>query len=209
MKRYFIFIFLLLITFLTFFLGCWQVKRFFYKKNLISNLNKEVQLFASVENVTVKDHLSPFMIAGQVVGPKIYFFYSYNLYKVLVPLKIHGTNKVVYTDCGLTDVYKKKNISFGNVITGIAHIMFHNELHFIKNNVKDNIWFWYDYDALSNNLGEKVEPYTFYFMDYNTNNIKQNQEIKIHNIHYIYIIFWYSMFCCGIIVLYLCFLRKN
>ncbi|UAT43276.1 hypothetical protein GUI12_03900 [Anaplasmataceae bacterium AB001_6] len=208
MKKNFISFFLISILFISFFLGIWQVQRFIYKKKLANNLNKQVQMFSEVSFLSQHDNLSPYMIIGQVVGFRKYFFAGYNKYKVLVPISIFGTDKIIYVDLGCTDIYKRDNIRFDTPIAGVGRIMFHKQKSFVNNNIKDNIWFWYDYDALSLDLNKKVEPYTFHFMDYQTECIDANTDISVNNIHGFYIFFWYAIFFLDLLFIYRIFVRK-
>ena len=173
-------------------MGTWQAQRLKWKNNLINNIKQEQNLPAVDLSSTTKNYKKIYTYGKFLHKCKYYLYYPLqdkNGYYVLVAFKTHN-NKVVLINTGWTEKRSTEQISGSNfkIIGTIRYAFKAPRIRAIRNDGKNNIWFWIDRKKMQKCTKLPIEPYIIFQSNKNI-----NINIDIPNDHLGYAIMWYSL----------------
>lgn len=212
--------FTIIIIFITFSLGIWQLKRLEWKNNLISS-------FESLKNSPPinLDHateleFTKIEISGTINRAKKIFFpaktLNGNTGVRLASVFISNTDKVYLLDEGWIsnkNFFKFKNDKrmITEKITG--YIRFSRKAKFFtpQNNIKKNEWYTYDLPEIRDYLGAPINQ-RFFIKKLNSNKekdiISSSYKHQFRNNHWQYAVTWFCM-SFAFLLIYIVYLKKN
>jgi surfeit locus 1 family protein len=213
------FAFILLIT-----LGSWQVKRLFWKNELLHSLEKQLSIPAEeLESVKLDINESKYRkvkVRGEFIHSKEIYVYngsrssrSEQGYLIFTPFKLQNNGYVLINRGWIPAAKKSHATRLETLIDGDTqvegYLMPGERKTFLNpaNNPEKNIWFWIDLDEMRNYT--ELELPDFYIMQTKNKEkgvlpIGNDLSVKnVRNNHLQYAITWYSLAIALLVIFYL------
>ncbi len=172
-------------------LGTWQVCRWYYKQDIMLNLQKTAINIPDTitKNLNYTKVNIKFFIKSQDV---LYVYSGKNGYYVLIPVEMPN-NTVVLLNIGTILNKGAITINDGENIEGIILFNFKKPLFISNYDQNSDTWLGIDTAAMGKKLNLKLEPYIIWAEHSNIENVKDNGPISIYNRHLEYIVTWYGL----------------
>lgn len=205
-KRIFLFC---LILFVLVGMGAWQVKRFFYKQDLIASLNQSSKHMSVLSNTSELDKKVNYQIKveGNFIPDKTLFWYSLQKnkmgYYLLVPFKMRdGT---ILVDLGWSKTKREIDIKRGvHILKGYLLGFSGPSKLVIDNDIKGRTWFRLDKEEIDKYLGYSIMPFVLKISD---KKYLEGEDFfvpkKITNNHIYYAVMWFSLGIIWIVFMFI------
>lgn len=206
-------------------LGSWQIYRLQWKNHLIETVTREVAkppIPMSEDNAALSAlTYRRVILDGSFLNDHELYRYQQNQgkpgYEVVTPFK-QNNGQVVMVNRGwipmeLRDLKKRpgSQIEGETRIGGIVTEKEKRQSVFTPDNsLKDNVWFWMDFDAIQAETGLNLQPVIIHEVGENTPGrypMKLGAELKFRNDHLSYAIIWFSLSIICVIIYYLYHLK--
>ncbi|UWI83263.1 SURF1 family protein [Wolbachia endosymbiont of Howardula sp.] len=144
---------LLLPTLLFFLLGLWQVSRYNWKNNIITNMNlPDIYLLDSC-NLNELNYRRV-ILSGIISNIELYVFAGQKGYHILSPMLLSDGHYLLINK----GIFQEKTDSIPQIkkidINGVLYCdSDKSKIWFIKNDISANIWFTFNINEISNELG--------------------------------------------------------
>jgi surfeit locus 1 family protein len=181
-------------------LGTWQVYRLYLKKNLISDLEKNLKTSSINFNVDIDKEYTKILFKKKDLNTKI-FLYHLNKgeigFKVIVPYEINSS-LLVLVDKGWIRKDKInliKNTLFNeDIIEGYTKKIREKNLFTPNNNIKEDFLYSVEIDNLKKSLNKNIYPLLIIQTSKTNKDIIPNDyEVRLPNNHLQYAITWYGL----------------
>ncbi|GAT76696.1 Surf1-like protein [Ehrlichia ruminantium] len=177
-------------------LGTWQVFRL-KEKNIIIHNMQALPVKLSSDNL-VSQRYNHVIANGSFDNDHKFFVFAGTLgYYVLQPFHLND-GKYILINKGTIADRKKELKLFDNDQRSVTGILYcdHNKKvgWFVKNDIDDNLWFWFDIEAMTKTVNIPLESCIIWANDtVDSNGITINVPLKVRNDHLEYIITWYVL----------------
>jgi surfeit locus 1 family protein len=181
-------------------LGTWQVYRLYFKKNLISDLEKNLKTSSINFNVDIDKEYTKILFKKKDLNTKI-FLYHLNKgeigFKVIVPYEINSS-LLVLVDKGWIRKDKinliKNTLFNDDIIEGYTKKIREKNLFTPNNNIKEDFLYSVEIDNLKKSLNKNIYPLLIIQTSKTNKDIIPNDyEVRLPNNHLQYAITWYGL----------------
>jgi surfeit locus 1 family protein len=181
-------------------LGTWQVYRLYLKKNLISDLEKNLKTSSINFNVDIDKEYTKVLFKKKDLNTKI-FLYHLNKgeigFKVIVPYEINSS-LLVLVDKGWIRKDKinliKNTLFNDDIIEGYTRKIREKNLFTPNNNIKEDFLYSVEIDNLKKSLNKNIYPLLIIQTSKTNKDIIPNDyEVRLPNNHLQYAITWYGL----------------
>jgi surfeit locus 1 family protein len=181
-------------------LGTWQVYRLYLKKNLISDLEKNLKTSSINFNVDIDKEYTKILFKKKDLNTKI-FLYHLNKgeigFKVIVPYEINSS-LLVLVDKGWIRKDKinliKNTLFNDDIIEGYTKKIREKNLFTPNNNIKEDFLYSVEIDNLKKSLNKNIYPLLIIQTSKTNKDIIPNDyEVRLPNNHLQYAITWYGL----------------
>jgi surfeit locus 1 family protein len=181
-------------------LGTWQVYRLYLKKNLISDLEKNLKTSSINFNVDIDKEYTKILFKKKDLNTKI-FLYHLNKgeigFKVIVPYEINSS-LLVLVDKGWIRKDKinliKNTLFNDDIIEGYTRKIRKKNLFTPNNNIKEDFLYSVEIDNLKKSLNKNIYPLLIIQTSKTNKDIIPNDyEVRLPNNHLQYAITWYGL----------------
>jgi surfeit locus 1 family protein len=181
-------------------LGTWQVYRLYFKKNLISDLEKNLKTSSINFNVDIDKEYTKILFKKKDLNTKI-FLYHLNKgeigFKVIVPYEINSS-LLVLVDKGWIRKDKinliKNTLFNDDIIEGYTRKIREKNLFTPNNNIKEDFLYSVEIDNLKKSLNKNIYPLLIIQTSKTNKDIIPNDyEVRLPNNHLQYAITWYGL----------------
>jgi surfeit locus 1 family protein len=181
-------------------LGTWQVYRLYLKKNLISDLEKNLKTSSINFNVDIDKEYTKILFKKKDLNTKI-FLYHLNKgeigFKVIVPYEINSS-LLVLVDKGWIRKDKinliKNTLFNDDIIEGYTRRIREKNLFTPNNNIKEDFLYSVEIDNLKKSLNKNIYPLLIIQTSKTNKDIIPNDyEVRLPNNHLQYAITWYGL----------------
>jgi len=181
-------------------LGTWQVYRLYFKKNLISDLEKNLKTSSINFNVDIDKEYTKILFKKKDLNTKI-FLYHLNKgeigFKVIVPYEINSS-LLVLVDKGWIRKDKinliKNTLFNDDIIEGYTKKIREKNLFTPNNNIKEDFLYSVEIDNLKKSLNKNIYPLLIIQTSKTNKDIISNDfEVRLPNNHLQYAITWYGL----------------
>jgi surfeit locus 1 family protein len=181
-------------------LGTWQVYRLYLKKNLISDLEKNLKTSSINFNVDIDKEYTKILFKKKDLNTKI-FLYHLNKgeigFKVIVPYEINSS-LLVLVDKGWIRKDKinliKNTLFNDDIIEGYTRKIREKNLFTPNNNIKEDFLYSVEIDNLKKSLNKNIYPLLIIQTSKTNKDIIPNDyEVRLPNNHLQYAITWYGL----------------
>ncbi|CAN1608072.1 K14998 SURF1, SHY1; surfeit locus 1 family protein [Candidatus Pelagibacterales bacterium] len=193
-------IFFIFFIFTVLSLGTWQVYRLYLKKNLISDLEKNLKTSSINFNVDIDKEYTKILFKKKDLNTKI-FLYHLNKgeigFKVIVPYEINSS-LLVLVDKGWIRKDKinliKNTLFNDDIIEGYTKKIREKNLFTPNNNIKEDFLYSVEIDNLKKSLNKNIYPLLIIQTSKTNKDIIPNDyEVRLPNNHLQYAITWYGL----------------
>ena len=181
-------------------MGTWQVYRLYLKKNLISDLEKNLKTSSINFNVDIDKEYTKVLFKKKDLNTKI-FLYHLNKgeigFKVIVPYEINSS-LLVLVDKGWIRKDKinliKNTLFNDDIIEGYTKKIREKNLFTPNNNIKEDFLYSVEIDNLKKSLNKNIYPLLIIQTSKTNKDIIPNDyEVRLPNNHLQYAITWYGL----------------
>ena len=181
-------------------MGTWQVYRLYLKKNLISDLEKNLKTSSINFNVDIDKEYTKILFKKKDLNTKI-FLYHLNKgeigFKVIVPYEINSS-LLVLVDKGWIRKDKinliKNTLFNDDIIEGYTKKIREKNLFTPNNNIKEDFLYSVEIDNLKKSLNKNIYPLLIIQTSKTNKDIIPNDyEVRLPNNHLQYAITWYGL----------------
>ena len=181
-------------------MGTWQVYRLYLKKNLISDLEKNLKTSSINFNVDIDKEYTKVLFKKKDLNTKI-FLYHLNKgeigFKVIVPYEINSS-LLVLVDKGWIRKDKisliKNTLFNDDIIEGYTRKIREKNLFTPNNNIKEDFLYSVEIDNLKKSLNKNIYPLLIIQTSKTNKDIIPNDyEVRLPNNHLQYAITWYGL----------------
>ena len=181
-------------------MGTWQVYRLYLKKNLISDLEKNLKTSSINFNVDIDKEYTKILFKKKDLNTKI-FLYHLNKgeigFKVIVPYEINSS-LLVLVDKGWIRKDKinliKNTLFNDDIIEGYTRKIREKNLFTPNNNIKEDFLYSIEIDNLKKSLNKNIYPLLIIQTSKTNKDIIPNgYEVRLSNNHLQYAITWYGL----------------
>ena len=181
-------------------MGTWQVYRLYLKKNLISDLEKNLKTSSINFNVDIDKEYTKILFKKKDLNTKI-FLYHLNKgeigFKVIVPYEINSS-LLVLVDKGWIRKDKinliKNTLFNDDIIEGYTRKIREKNLFTPNNNIKEDFLYSVEIDNLKKSLNKNIYPLLIIQTSKTNKDIIPNDyEVRLPNNHLQYAITWYGL----------------
>ena len=181
-------------------MGTWQVYRLYLKKNLISDLEKNLKTSSINFNVDIDKEYTKILFKKKDLNTKI-FLYHLNKgeigFKVIVPYEINSS-LLVLVDKGWIRKDKinliKNTLFNDDIIEGYTRKIREKNLFTPNNNIKEDFLYSVEIDNLKKSLNKNIYPLLIIQTSKTNKDIIPNDyEVHLPNNHLQYAITWYGL----------------
>ena len=181
-------------------MGTWQVYRLYFKKNLISDLEKNLKTSSINFNVDIDKEYTKILFKKKDLNTKI-FLYHLNKgeigFKVIVPYEINSS-LLVLVDKGWIRKDKinliKNTLFNDDIIEGYTKKIREKNLFTPNNNIKEDFLYSVEIDNLKKSLNKNIYPLLIIQTSkINKDIIPNDYEVRLPNNHLQYAITWYGL----------------
>ena len=181
-------------------MGTWQVYRLYLKKNLISDLEKNLKTSSINFNVDIDKEYTKILFKKKDLNTKI-FLYHLNKgeigFKVIVPYEINSS-LLVLVDKGWIRKDKinliKNTLFNDDIIEGYTKKIREKNLFTPNNNIKEDFLYSVEIDNLKKSLNKNIYPLLIIQTSKTNKDIIPNHyEVRLPNNHLQYAITWYGL----------------
>ena len=181
-------------------MGTWQVYRLYFKKNLISDLEKNLKTSSINFNVDIDKEYTKILFKKKDLNTKI-FLYHLNKgeigFKVIVPYEINSS-LLVLVDKGWIRKDKinliKNTLFNDDIIEGYTKKIREKNLFTPNNNIKEDFLYSVEIDNLKKSLNKNIYPLLIIQTSKTNKDIISNDfEVRLPNNHLQYAITWYGL----------------
>ena len=181
-------------------MGTWQVYRLYFKKNLISDLEKNLKTSSINFNVDIDKEYTKILFKKKDLNTKI-FLYHLNKgeigFKVIVPYEINSS-LLVLVDKGWIRKDKinliKNTLFNDDIIEGYTRKIREKNLFTPNNNIKEDFLYSVEIDNLKKSLNKNIYPLLIIQTSKTNKDIIPNDyEVRLPNNHLQYAITWYGL----------------
>jgi len=195
-------------------LGTWQVFRLYSKKNLISNLEKNLKKNSTNFNLDISEEYTKVFLKKKNLNFRIFLYHLYKGdigFKVIVAYEVNSSI-VVLVDKGWIKKDKInliKNTAFNDeIIEGYTKKIKEKNLFTPSNNIKEDFSYSVDIDNLKKSLSKNIYPFLIIqTTQSNKDIIPNNYEVRLSNNHLQYAITWYGL--ALVTVIFFLYYRKK
>ncbi|NBP30927.1 MAG: SURF1 family protein [Proteobacteria bacterium] len=195
-------------------LGTWQVFRLYSKKNLISNLEKNLKKNSTNFNLDISEEYTKVFLKKKNLNFRIFLYHLYKGeigFKVIVPYEVNST-MVVLVDKGWVKKDKInliKNTLFNDeIIEGYTKKIKEKNFFTPNNNIKEDFSYSVDMDNLKKSLSKNIYPFLIIQTTQSNKDIIPNSyEVRLSNNHLQYAITWYGL--ALVTVIFFLYYRKK
>ena len=209
-------------------LGTWQLKRLYWKNNLVTEITERGKM--SPLTILAHDKIDIDAMRYRKVSVTGHFLHDKevhlftgaremrgkNGYNIITPLE-QEDGSVILVDRGWVPAEKKErasradNLPSGELsVVGMLQSGEHPGIFTPKNNIDKNLWFWIDIPAIAGFAGKALQNvYVRVLQNENDGNILPiagKDTIEIRNDHLEYAIIWYSL-ALALLVIYLIYIN--
>ena len=181
-------------------MGTWQVYRLYLKKNLISDLEKNLKTSSINFNVDIDKEYTKILFKKKDLNTKI-FLYHLNKgeigFKVIVPYEINSS-LLVLVDKGWIRKDKinliKNTLFNDDIIEGYTRKIREKNLFTPNNNIKEDFLYSVEIDNLKKSLNKNIYPLLIIQTSKTNKDIIPNDyEVRLPNNHLQYALTWYGL----------------
>ena len=181
-------------------MGTWQVYRLNLKKNLISDLEKNLKTSSINFNVDIDKEYTKVLFKKKDLNTKI-FLYHLNKgeigFKVIVPYEINSS-LLVLVDKGWIRKDKinliKNTLFNDDIIEGYTKKIIEKNLFTPNNNIKEDFLYSVEIDNLKKSLNKNIYPLLIIQTSKTNKDIIPNDyEVRLPNNHLQYALTWYGL----------------
>ena len=195
-------------------LGTWQVFRLYSKKNLISNLEKNLKKNSTNFNLDISEEYTKVFLKKKNLKLRIFLYHLYKGeigFKVIVPYEVNST-MVVLVDKGWVKKDKinliKNTVFNDEIIEGYTKKIKEKNFFTPSNNIKEDFSYSVDMDNLKKSLSKNIYPFLIIqTTQSNKDIIPNNYEVRLSNNHLQYAITWYGL--ALVTVIFFLYYRKK
>ena len=195
-------------------LGTWQVFRLYSKKNLISNLEKNLKKNSTNFNLDISEEYTKVFLKKKNLKFRIFLYHLYKGeigFKVIVPYEVNST-MVVLVDKGWVKKDKinliKNTVFNDEIIEGYTKKIKEKNFFTPNNNIKEDFSYSVDMDNLKKSLSKNIYPFLIIqTTQSNKDIIPNNYEVRLSNNHLQYAITWYGL--ALVTVIFFLYYRKK
>lgn len=195
-------------------LGTWQVFRLYSKKNLISNLEKNLKKNSTNFNLDISEEYTKVFLKKKNLKFRIFLYHLYKGeigFKVIVPYEVNST-MVVLVDKGWVKKDKinliKNTVFNDEIIEGYTKKIKEKNFFTPSNNIKEDFSYSVDMDNLKKSLSKNIYPFLIIqTTQSNKDIIPNNYEVRLSNNHLQYAITWYGL--ALVTVIFFLYYRKK
>ena len=181
-------------------MGTWQVYRLYLKKNLISDLEKNLKTSSINFNVDIDKEYTKILFKKKDLNTKI-FLYHLNKgeigFKVIIPYEINSS-LLVLVDKGWIRKDKinliKNTLFNDDIIEGYTRKIREKNLFTPNNNIKEDFLYSVEIDNLKKSLNKNIYPLLIIQTSKTNKDIIPNDyEVRLPNNHLQYALTWYGL----------------